>query len=168
MIYVILGIILVILIVTLIFYINKKKLDEINNNIIICHNKMDESLDEKQKLIDKIAKKAKNKDILKLIKQETDTIFEKEKNLFDAKWNLNKLINEDKFKPTKEDKKIIQSLNELEETIEGLKDFYNSKVSIYNYRLNKKPLCYLYKLLKLENKKSFSLKRIENYEILKD
>lgn len=120
--------------------------------------------------IEELKKMNKENSILnKLLNiEENLDVFQLEKALFDVRWNLNKLIEEEKIKIKKESKTIITSLNEIEDEIEGLKDYYNSKAITYNEKYFKKPFYFLFKLFKLEDKKTFSLRKIENYEILKD
>ena len=60
------------------------------------------------------------------------------------------------------------NLKILEEDLEGLKDYYNSKVIIYNEKYLNKLFCKIYKMLKLEKQKKFKLRKIESFEILKD
>lgn len=167
--YIIVGITSIVLVLGLFFLNNYFKLKELNNFCNVSQERLFEVLNKKKNLLEKLKDQTKNKNLIKLLNiEENLDVFQLEKALFDVRWNLNKLIEEEKIKIKKESKTIITSLNEIEDEIEGLKDYYNSKAITYNEKYFKKPFYFLFKLFKLEDKKTFSLRKIENYEILKD
>ena len=57
---------------------------------------------------------------------------------------------------------------DIEEKLEGLKDYYNSNSIKYNELLYKKPFNYIYKLFKLDAKNTFKIQVSEELEILKN
>ena len=71
-------------------------------------------------------------------------------------------------KNNKKFKNEIIKLNEIDDDIEGLKDYYNANVINYNEIFLKKPMNLIYKLLKFTQYKSFKLRKIDDYEILKN
>lgn len=169
MLYVILGIVSLIIVLVLIVLINYLKMKELDDNINICNDSIIETLKNKQSLLDNLVRDAKEKKLISNLKVNDDiNIFDFEQLLFDIKWNLNKIIQEEKYIPDKDHKPIIKDLNELEDGLEGLKDYYNSKSISYNELYYRKPFSYIYHLLKLEPKKTFKLRNLESLEILKN
>lgn len=167
--YIILVALLIIVILVFIALNNLSKLKELMNTIDICSGKLEETLEEKKELLTKLSEETKNKDLIKLINiKDNLDIFELEKSLFDTKWGLNKLIANKKLKVKKDASIILTNLNKIEDDIEGLKDYYNSKAITYNEKYFKKPFNIIYKLLKYEQKKTFTIRKIDDYEIMKD
>src|SRR5574344_613659 len=117
--YIIIIIVLIIIFIVLYIIDNYKKIKELEKNINIS--------------LEKINKDTKVKELKVLIKiKDDEDIFELEKTLYDVRWKLNTLVNEEKYKPIKEFLDYYNNLNTVEESLEGLKDYYNSKVLIYN------------------------------------
>ena len=166
--YIIIGMVVVIAVIVFIVLNNYNKLKDLNNSLIAGEEMLLKTLNTKKDLLNKVKETSKNKELIKAMNFESNlNIFELEKTLFEVKWNLNKLINEKKYTPKKDVISTLDAINKTEEEIEGLKDYYNSKAITYNEFYYKKPFTTLYKLLKLEQKKTFSLRKIEDYEILK-
>ena len=103
-----------------------------------------------------------------MLKEEATDIFSKEDILFNVRWKIESLINNNKYTPQNECASFYERLKTLEEDLEGLKDYYNSKVILYNEKYLNKVFCNIYKMLKLEKQKKFKLRKIESFEILKD
>lgn len=166
--YILLGIGLIIIVLGIIILINYLKLKDLNDTIKICENKIKENLDEKKELLDKVTKSCKNKELAKIEVREEIDIFEFDNTLYDIRNKINTLINDKKYKPKKEIIEVIKELNDVDDNIEGLIDYYNSKVSMYNSKYEVKPFNFIYKILKLPVFETFKVKKIVNYEILKD
>ncbi len=167
--YIIIIIVLIIIFIVLYIIDNYKKIKELEKNINISLDKIKELLIKKEDLLEKIVKDTKVKELKVLIKiKDDEDIFELEKTLYDVRWKLNTLVNEEKYKPIKEFLDYYNNLNTVEESLEGLKDYYNSKVLIYNEKYLNKLFKNIYKLLKLEQKKSFKLRKIDDYNILRN
>lgn len=161
-------VILILIFIGLYIYNAYQKMKDLSDNINTSKEKIKELLDKKLDLMEKLAKNSKDKDLKVMLKKETNSIFEMEDMLYNARWKLENLINNNKYEPKDEFRTYFDTLKGIEEEIEGLKDYYNSKVVIYNELFNVKVLNNMYKLLKLENQKKFKLRKIESYEILKD
>lgn len=167
--YLIIIVVLAIIFIILYIYNNYQKIKDLLDNITISKGKINDVLDNKKDLLEKLAKDSKNKDLKIMLKLKEDIdIFDKEDILFNARWNLESLINDKKYNPVSENKEYYEKLTELEEDLEGLKDYYNSKVVKYNEKYLNKLFSNVYKLLKLEKQKKFKLRKVENFEILKD
>jgi len=166
--YLIIILVLLILFVILYIYDNYQKLLEILENINKSKEKIDEILDKKKEYLEKLTKDSKEKELKIILKKDTSDIFLKEDVLFDVNWKLESLIKDLKYKPENEYKECYEKLKILEEDLEGLKDYYNSKVILYNEKYLNKFFNNIYKILKLEKQKKFKLRKIESFEILKD
>lgn len=167
--YIILGIVFVIIIIGVIVAINYLKLKDLSETIKICEGKINESLTEKKELLNQICKDCKNKELSKISNIEDNlNLFEFDNTLYNIKNKINMLINDKKYKPKKEILEVIKNLNDVDDNIEGLIDYYNSKVSVYNNRYEVKPFNYIYAILKLKNIETFKIKKVVDYEILKD
>ncbi len=167
--YIILGIVFVIIIIGVIVAINYLKLKDLSETIKICEGKINESLNEKKELLNQICKDCKNKELSKISNIEDNlNLFEFDNTLYNIKNKINMLINDKKYKPKKEILEVIKNLNDVDDNIEGLIDYYNSKVSVYNNRYEVKPFNYIYAILKLKNIETFKIKKVVDYEILKD
>lgn len=166
--YVIIILVLLIIFVILYIYNNYQKIKDILENINVSKEKIDELLDKKKELLENLVKDAKDKDLKIMLKEETNDIFSKENVLYNVRWKLEELITDKKYNPKDEFKTYYERLKVLEEDLEGLKDYYNSKVIIYNEKYLNKLFCKIYKMLKLEKQKKFKLRKIESFEILKD
>lgn len=166
MIYIII-IITIILALLAIVFIKYKKLEDLENAIITCEDNLENHLKEKNEIIKKVIKDINDEELNKFTYNEEETIHEKEDNLFNIRWDINKYLLENPKKNKKFKKEIIK-LNEIDDNIEGLKDYYNANVINYNESFLKKPMNLIYKLLKFTQYKSFKLRKIDDYEILKN
>lgn len=166
MIYIII-IITIILALLAIVFIKYKKLEDLENAIITCEDNLENHLKEKNEIIKEVIKDINDDELNKFTYNEEETIHEKEDNLFNIRWDINKYLLENPKKNKKFKKEIIK-LNEIDDDIEGLKDYYNANVINYNEIFLKKPMNLIYKLLKFTQYKSFKLRKIDDYEILKN
>ncbi len=166
MIYIII-IITIILALLAIVFIKYKKLEDLENAIITCEDNLENHLKEKNEIIKEVIKDINDEELNKFTYNEEETIHEKEDNLFNIRWDINKYLLENPKKNKKFKKEIIK-LNEIDDDIEGLKDYYNANVINYNEIFLKKPMNLIYKLLKFTQYKSFKLRKIDDYEILKN
>lgn len=166
MIYIII-IITIILTLLAIVFIKYKKLEDLENAIITCEDNLENHLKEKNEIIKEVIKDINDEELNKFTYNEEETIHEKEDNLFNIRWDINKYLLENPKKNKKFKKEIIK-LNEIDDDIEGLKDYYNANVINYNEIFLKKPMNLIYKLLKFTQYKSFKLRKIDDYEILKN
>ena len=166
--YLIIIFVLLIIFVILYIYDNYQKILYILENINTSKEKINEILDKKKDLLEKLSKDSKEKELKIMLKEETSDIFSKENVLFNVRWKLEDLITDKKYTPENEYKEYYEKLKTLEEDLEGLKDYYNSKVILYNEKYLNKVFCNIYKMLKLDKQKKFKLRKIESFEILKD
>ena len=166
--YVIIIFVLLVIFTILYIYDNYQKIKDILENINTSKDKIDEVLNNKKELLENLVKDSKDKDLKIMLKEETNDIFSKEDMLYNVRWKLEELITDKKYSPKDEFKTYYERLKILEEDLEGLKDYYNSKVIIYNEKYLNKLFCKIYKMLKLEKQKKFKLRKIESFEILKD
>lgn len=166
MIYIII-IMTIILALLAIVFIKYKKLEDLENAIITCEDNLENHLKEKNEIIKEVIKDINDEELNKFTYNEEETIHEKEDNLFNIRWDINKYLLENPKKNKKFKKEIIK-LNEIDDDIEGLKDYYNANVINYNEIFLKKPMNLIYKLLKFTQYKSFKLRKIDDYEILKN
>ena len=141
MIYIIITITIILALLAILF-IKYKKLEDLENAIITCEENLEYQLKEKNEIIKILIKEINDEDINKYLLENP-----KKNNTF---------------------KKEIIKLNEIYDNIEGLKDYYNANVINYNELFLKKPLNLIYKLLKFTQYKSFKLRKIDDYEILKN
>lgn len=142
------------------------KLKDINNSLNIAIENINTILDKKLDLVNELLKEIKNDKIKQKFKYKSDfTIQEKEASLFDISFDINKYIKEGKNKKLKDK---VKNLNNLEENLDGLKDYYNANVLNYNEIFLKKYWNKLFKLLKFNDYKSFKIRKLEEYEIFKN
>lgn len=165
--YFIIGISVLIVIFIVIMFLKYCKLKDFSKIIEVCSNNIDETLNRQIKEIDKILKYVEDDKIKNyyVIKDSFD-LFDKEDVVFNTSWNINKYFEDKKVKD--DNKVILRNISNIEEELEGLKDYYNLNSIRYNELYNKVPFVYIFKLLKLDSKKVFKLRKLENYEILKD
>lgn len=160
---------IVILILVICFFIilfNYFKLNDIRTSIEACSDSINELLDTKYELVEKLLKKIKNEKIKKTFNYDKDaTLYEREDSLFNISFEINKYVKEMKNTKLKQD---VSELNVLEENLDGLKDFYNTNVLNYNGIFLKKIFNRIFKLLKFDNYKSFKIRKLEEYEIFKN
>ena len=166
MIYIII-IITIILALLAVVFIKYKKLEDLENAIMTCEDNLENHLKEKNEIIKEVIKDINDEELHKFTYNEEETIHEKEDNLFNIRWDINKYLLENP-KNNKKFKNEIIKLNEIDDDIEGLKDYYNANVINYNEIFLKKPMNLIYKLLKFTQYKSFKLRKIDDYEILKN
>lgn len=167
MIYLIVGLIILVIVLVVLVLLKYFKLKEFSNVILVCSNNINEALDKQIKEIDKILKYV-SEDKIKdsyVIKDDFD-LFSREDVVFNTSWNINKYFDDKKV--NNKEKEILRNISNIDEEIEGLKDYYNLNSVRYNELYNKVPFVYIFKLLKLESKKVFKLRKLESYEILKD
>lgn len=160
-----LGILLIGLITVII--IKLKELKEIEKKLNITEEKINEILKTKKDNLDKISRDMDDKKLINDLKEDNDNLFKFEQNLYDIKFEIKKRISNDEYTPSEELKKLLDDID-LEEKLEGLKDYYNSNSIKYNELLYKKPFNYIYKLFKLDAKNTFKIQVSEELEILKN
>ncbi len=167
MLYIFLFIGFLFLILIGVFFVKFLKIREIDNTIKICQNNLTELLNQKENFIKEIIDAVDDNKVVELYKPNDEfNIFEREDMLFETYWNIHKYFLEKKV--NKKTKELIDKINEIEEGIEGLKDFYNMNCINYNEIYSKIPFVYVFKLFKLDCKKVFKLRKLDNYEILKN
>lgn len=168
MIYIIISILTIILAILAIIFIKCRNLSDLEEAILTCDEKLNEYLAKKNELINEVLKNINDEKLTKTFSyNDEDSIYDKEDILFNIRWDINKFLLENP-KTSKKIKKETDELNEIDDNIEGLKDFYNANVINYNELFIKKPLCLIYKILKFDQYKSFKLRRLDDYEILKN
>ena len=166
MIYVVLALILVIFIFAGYIFFKIIKLKDIDKSLNLCSVKINELLGKKLEIIKDMLKKLNNNKLTKNFSYRDDfSLIEKEKNLFDAGFNINKYL---KDNPKINMENELSALNILEENLDGLKDFYNANVLSYNEIFLKKYLNKIYRLFKFNDYKSFKIRKLEEYEIFKN
>ncbi len=177
MVYVIGIIVLLLVICIAILFFKYTKLKDISESIDICAASIDSALENKHKLVKELLKQINNEDITKKFTyNKDDSIYDRENALFDVSFELNKYIKDLKLTKGKKKNSIItdellaniKQLNEMEEDIDGLKDFYNTNVLNYNEVFLKKNYHKIFELLKLPSYKSFKIRKLEEYEIFKN
>ena len=159
-----LGILLIGLITVII--IKLKELKEIEKKLNITEEKINEILKTKKDNLDKISRDMDDKKLINDLKEDNDNLFKFEQNLYDVKFEIKKRISNDEYTPSEELKKLLDDID-LEEKLEGLKDYYSNSIK-YNELLYKKPFNYIYKLFKLDAKNTFKIQVSEELEILKN
>ena len=166
MIYVIGAVVLILVICIFIIIFKYVKLKDIRNSIDICASSIEELLSKKLELVNNLLNDMKNDDLKNSFSYDEEaSLYEKEDSLFNISFEINKLIKEGKSKKLKEK---VKELNEMEENLDGLKDFYNTNVLSYNEIFLKKYANKLFKLLKFDSYKSFKIRKLEEYEVFKN
>ena len=166
MIYVIGAVVLILVICIFIIIFKYVKLKDIRNSIDICASSIEELLSKKLELVNNLLNDMKNDDLKNSFSYDEEaSLYEKEDSLFNISFEINKLIKEGKSKKLKEK---VKELNEMEENLDGLKDFYNTNVLSYNEIFKKKYANKLFKLLKFDSYKSFKIRKLEEYEVFKN
>lgn len=166
MVYVIGTLILLLLICFVIVFFKYTKLKEAQNSIDVCYNKINETLEKKLDIVKEALNTVRNEKLKNSFSyDESADVYEKEKSLYDIGFELNKYSKQSKSKKLKE---IIKSLNEMEEELDGLKDYYNSNLLSYNDIYMNKYFNKIFKLLKFNSYRSFRIRKIEDYEIFKN
>ena len=168
MIYVIGLIILICVICITVLFFKYIKLKDIEKSLDMCSLSIEEALEKKLKLVEELLKLIDNEQIKKKFKYEKESsIYEREDVLFNVSFEINKFVKEEKqtIKGKKNKNKSnlsdellgkIRDLNEMEEGLDGLKDFYNTNVLNYNETFLKKYYHKIFAALKFPTYKSFS------------
>ena len=175
MIYTLTAIIVLLFIIGIIIFFNCINLKEKNESLIVCQESIYDLFLEKKKHLEKLTLIINNKNSDKEITIEKEmTIFECEELLFNKDKEINKLLEEliqSKTKKKKPDPKEINEIHKLldllEESIEGLKDYYNNHANNYNKYFHKKIFHFFYETFGFKEKNVFKLREIEKFEILK-
>ena len=154
MIYIIGIIILLLVIFFFIVLFNYFKLKDFRTSIETCCDNINELLNTKHELINKLLKKIDN-----------EKFNDKEDALFNISFEINKYLKDSKNVEFKDE---IRELNVLEENLDGLKDFYNTNVINYNEIFLNKVFNKIFILLKFDVYKSFKIRKLEEYEIFKN
>ena len=166
MIYVIGAVVLILVIFIVIVIFKYVKLKDVQKSIEMCIKSIDELLNKKLELVNSLLKDIDNKNIEEKFSYNVEaSLYEREDILFNTSFEINKYIKEKKIKKLMPK---VQDLNNLEEDIDGLKDYYNANVLNYNDIFLKKNLNKLFKLLKFDSYKSFKIRKLEEYEIFKN
>lgn len=166
MIYILGAVFLLLVIILGYLFFKYTKLREINDSINIASDSINSVLDKKLELVNDLLSKIKNDKIKSKFEYSDDfSIYEKENALFNVSFDINKYVKEGK------DKKLlseVKELNSLEESLDGLKDYYNANVLNYNEIFLKRYFNRLFRLLKFKDYKSFKIRKLEEYEIFKN
>lgn len=166
MLYIVCIIIIIVFLLALFLFLKVSKLKDINKSLEICSSKINDVLEEKLNLVNKLLKNIKEEKIKKEFVYSDDyNIYEKENALFNVSFNINKYVKDNNIKKLK---KQVHELNILEENLDGLKDFYNSNVLNYNELFLKRFLNKFYRLMKFKDYKSFKIRKLEEYEIFRN
>lgn len=167
MIYLIISLIFVFILGILYTFFKYLKLREFDMVIKVCSDNINDTLDKQEKEIQGILDKVKDQKIKEdFVCCKSSDMFVREKGLFNVSWDINKYFEANKV--SVKTKNMLRNINNIEEELEGLKDYYNLNCNRYNELYGKKPFVYLYKLFKFEKKGVFKTRKLENYEILKD
>ena len=166
MIYILGAVFLLLVIILGYLFFKYTKLREINDSINIASDSINSVLDKKLELVNDLLSKIKNDKIKSKFEYSDDySIYEKENALFNVSFDINKYVKEGK------DKKLlseVKELNSLEESLAGLKAYYNANVLNYNEIFLKRYFNKLFRLLKFKDYKSFKIRKLEEYEIFKN
>lgn len=167
MLYLILTLIFIIFICLIYIFFKVNKLKDIKKSLVLCEEKINEALSNKYKIVVDILEKLNDEKLKKYFVYTEDlSLAEREKSLFDIGFKVNKNLKENKTKLKKFENEM-KELNTNEETLDGLKDFYNANVLNYNEVFYKKYFNKIYKLLGFTEFRSFKIRKLEEYEIFK-
>ena len=162
---------IIIIIIIFVIWFNYKKINNIKSNLEVCSNHIIELLNKKTELLLKLNKEDKNKDLESSLSFEDNiSLFEKEKKLFNITVNIDENFLKKKLKKNKKEQKsgsLLEEIKVVDDNLEGLKDYYNTYVNLFNSFFRKKPFIYIYKIFNLYEMQTFESKRTEKYEILK-
>ena len=165
MIYVLCSIFLVVFILCSFIFFKMNKLKDYNRSLEICINNINDILDKKLELVNELLPKIKDKKISSFALKDDFSLYEKEYELFLVSFNINKYAKEH---PRVRIQDKVHQLNVLEESIEGLKDFYNANVLNYNEIFLKPGFNKIFKFFKFSEYKSFKIRKLEEYEVFKN
>ncbi len=164
-------VLIILLVIGILFLIGYKKIKVSYKHLDMCVINLEEVLDNKNIVINNMLDVLNSKK-LKDIKNYSDdlNILLKEKELFEERLEINKYLEGagKKKASNSEVKKIIDSLNIIDEDLDGLKNYYNTYANIYNDYLDRGFFRFIYKLMHLEKKELFDVRKLEDYEILKN
>lgn len=168
---IVLLIVLIIIIILLVaFYIFYKNVKNVKSIISVASNNILTLLDQKKELIDQTiellnSKKLKNE----FVYDEEWSVFDKDNALFKIRVDISNYLNgQGKKKNSDEVHDLIKIIDTIDEDIEGLKNFYNSKVLDYKNLYDKKFFNLLFKLFKIESVNMFKSRKLDDFEILKN
>lgn len=165
-IYVIGILVLLLVICTIIIFFKYSKLKDIKSSLEMCTNSINEALEKKLKLINEILIDIKDEKIKESFNYDEEaSLYEREDALFNISFEINRFVKEGKNKKLKDKIKV---LNELEENLDGLKDYYNANVLNYNEIFLKKYFHKFFQFLKFDSYKAFKIRKLEQYEIFKN
>ena len=166
--YFFIAVLIIVIILSFVLFYKLFDLKNINNNLDVAEVNLQQVLDKKKELLYNLRDCISDEVAKKIYPEDKDLdLFELEESLFNIRWEFNKLSSKD-YKDKKEVQKVMKELNNLEDDIEGLKDFYNTYARRFNLAFVKKPFTLFYKLFKLNEKKLFNYRKLEQYEILKE
>ena len=165
-IYIIGLLILLVVICGIIIFFKYSKLKDIKKSLEICTNSINEALEKKLVLVKDLLDNIKDEKIKHSFNyDENASLYEREDTLFNVSFEINRFVKEGKNKKLKDKTK---ALNELEENLDGLKDYYNANVLNYNEIFLKKYFHKFFQFLKFDSYKSFKIRKLEQYEIFKN
>lgn len=141
-------------------------LKEKEEKLDISLEKIEELVNNKDENVNKILDIISD-DKLRARYVKSDNVIDNENNIFSLYWDIKKYLKEKNIN-NDEINNIVKEIDKYEDDLEGLKDFYNSSVNIYNNYFYKKPFNIVYKVFRYNEKQKFISKKIESYEILKD
>ncbi len=141
-------------------------LKEKEEKLDISLEKIEELVNNKDENINKILDIISD-DKLRARYVKSDNVIDNENNIFSLYWDIKKYLKEKNIN-NDEINNIVKEIDKYEDDLEGLKDFYNSSVNIYNNYFYKKPFNIMYRIFRYNEKQKFISKKIESYEILKD
>lgn len=166
MIYAVGALILIIVLLCGFLFFKCSKLKDINNSLEMASDNINSILDKKLELVNELLNEIKNDKIKEKFSYSDDfSIYEKENALFNVSFDINKFVKEGKNNTLKEK---VKDLNVLEESLDGLKDYYNANVLNYNEIFLKRYFNKLFRVLKFKDYKSFKIRKLEEYEIFKN
>ncbi len=167
MLYLVLTLLFIIFIISVYIFFKINKLKDIKESLDLCEKKISEALTNKYKIVLDILEKLNDEKLNKYFTYTEDlSLVEREKSLFDIGFKINKNLKGNKTKLKKFEEEL-KNLNINEESLDGLKDYYNANVLNYNEVFYKKYFNKIYKLFKFEEYKSFKIRKLEEYEIFK-
>lgn len=141
-------------------------LKEKEEKLDISLEKIEELVNNKDENVNKILDIISD-DKLRARYVKSDNVIDNENNIFSLYWDIKKYLKEKNIN-NDEINNIVKEIDKYEDDLEGLKDFYNSSVNIYNNYFYKKPFNIMYRIFRYNEKQKFISKKIESYEILKD
>lgn len=167
MLYLVLTLFFIIFLCSVYIFFKVNKLNDIKKSLELCEKKINDALTNKYKIVLDILEKLDNDKLNKFFVYTEDlSLAEREKSLFDISFKINKYLKENKTKLKKFEEEM-RTLNINEETLDGLKDFYNANVLNYNEIFYKKYFNKIYKLFKFNEYRSFKIRKLEEYEIFR-